>query len=74
MSSRKAINAAHLMTTQDVAQKLGVSIRAVQLWMDQGIFEGWKTPGGHRRITKESFNRFVSNRITDIKSNANVGR
>jgi len=72
MHSRKAINAAHVMTTQDVAKKLGVSIRAVQLWMDQGIFEGWKTPGGHRRITRESFNRFVLTQITDVKSNANV--
>lgn len=47
------------MTTYDAAKKMGVTIRAVQLWMDQGLLKGWKTPGGHRRITTESFNSFV---------------
>jgi excisionase family DNA binding protein len=54
-----ALTALNLMTTHDVAKKLGVTIRSVQLWVEQGLLEGWKTPGGHRRITSESFNRFV---------------
>jgi len=55
------------MTTHDVAKKLGVTIRSVQLWVEQGLLEGWKTPGGHRRITVESFDRFVSSQEIDIK-------
>jgi excisionase family DNA binding protein len=54
-----ALTALNLMTTHDVAKKLGVTIRSVQLWVEQGLLEGWKTPGGHRRITSDSFNRFV---------------
>ena len=53
------------MTTHDVAKKLGVTIRSVQLWVEQGLLEGWKTPGGHRRITTESFDRFVSSQEID---------
>lgn len=47
------------LTTNDVANKLGVAIRSVQLWLDNGILEGWKTPGGHRRIYKSSFDHLV---------------
>ena len=59
MRHKIALTALNLMTTHDVAKKLGVTIRSVQLWVEQGLLEGWKTPGGHRRITLESFNRFV---------------
>lgn len=33
---------------------LGVSVRTIQLWVDGGVLEAWKTVGGHRRITRES--------------------
>jgi len=56
------------MTTHDVAKKLGVTIRSVQLWVEQGLLDGWKTPGGHRRITAESFNRFVSSQEIELKT------
>ena len=60
MAAKKiALNALDLMTTSDVARELGVTIRTVQLWEGQGLLEGWKTPGGHRRITRESFNRLT---------------
>ena len=30
---------------------LGVSLRTVQLWVESGQLEGWKTNGGHRRLS-----------------------
>ena len=65
MRHKIALTALNLMTTHDVAKKLGVTIRSVQLWVEQGLLEGWKTPGGHRRITTESFDRFVSSQEID---------
>ena len=60
MAAKKiALRALDLMTTSDVAKELGVTIRSVQLWVEQGVLEGWKTPGGHRRITRASFNRIA---------------
>lgn len=41
-------------TTQGAAKLLGISVRTVQLWLDKGLLEGWKTEGGHRRITRQS--------------------
>jgi excisionase family DNA binding protein len=59
MNHKLSLNELSFMSTYDVAKEMGVTIRAVQLWMDQGLLKGWKTPGGHRRITAESFNSFV---------------
>ncbi len=41
-------------TTQDAAKLLGVSLRTIQLWVENGSLRAWKTPGGHRRVLKES--------------------
>jgi excisionase family DNA binding protein len=37
------------MTTSEVARLLGVATSTVQIWMESGAIESWKTPGGHRR-------------------------
>jgi len=69
MATQKlALKALGLMTTSDVAKELGVTIRSVQLWVEQGALEGWKTPGGHRRITRASFNRMSANRASQKKT------
>ena len=33
---------------------LGVTVRTVQLMVDRGDLQAWKTPGGHRRISRSS--------------------
>lgn len=65
---KTALKALDLMTTNDVAKELDVTIRSVQLWVEQGALEGWKTPGGHRRITRTSFNRFITSKSRVGKS------
>lgn len=44
-------------TTAEAARSLGVSIRTIQLWVDDGVLSAWKTVGGHRRITLDSLNK-----------------
>jgi len=44
-------------TTAEAARSLGVSLRTVQLWVDSGALQAWKTVGGHRRIPLESLER-----------------
>ncbi len=68
--NKPALKALDLMTTSDVAKELGVTIRSVQLWVEQGALEGWKTPGGHRRITRASFERFKSGARNEQPSNS----
>lgn len=44
---------------------LGVSLRTVQVWVDSGLLEGWRTVGGHRRITAASVERLMRERTLD---------
>lgn len=45
-------------TTLEVARLLGVSVRSVQLMVDRGELDAWKTSGGHRRIAGASVERW----------------
>ncbi len=49
-------------TTLEVARMLGMAVRSVQLMVDRGDLEAWKTPGGHRRISRDSVERWLSSR------------
>ena len=41
-------------STFEAARLLGMAVRSVQLMVDRGELEAWKTPGGHRRISRAS--------------------
>jgi len=49
-------------TTVEVARLLGLAVRSVQLMVDRGELEAWKTPGGHRRISRASVDRWLASR------------
>ena len=57
-----AYDAAQFCSTKEAARLLGVSHRTVQLWVENGSLQAWKTAGGHRRIPMESINRRVGAR------------
>ncbi|OYQ39768.1 DNA-binding protein [Rhodoferax sp. TH121] len=46
------------VTTLEAARLLGLAVRSVQLMVDRGELEAWKTPGGHRRISRTSVERW----------------
>ena len=47
-------------TTLEVARMLGMAVRSIQLMVDRNELEAWKTPGGHRRISRASVERWLS--------------
>ena len=51
----------HLSTLQ-AARLLGMAVRSVQLMVDRGELAAWKTPGGHRRISRDSLTRLLQAR------------
>lgn len=53
---------ADTLTTREVARLLGLAVRSVQLMVDRGELEAWKTPGGHRRISRRSVQRWLDAR------------
>lgn len=55
-------------STRTAAEMLGVSLRTVQLWVENGRLPAWKTDGGHRRIPVEAVDRLVQ----DQRNSASV--
>ena len=41
-------------TTTEAATLLGVSVGTVQMWVESGLLQAWKTAGGHRRVMRDS--------------------
>ena len=46
-------------TTKQAADLLGVTIRTVQMWVESGVLDAWRTGGGHRRILVASLRRYL---------------
>jgi excisionase family DNA binding protein len=46
-------------TTREAGLLLGVSAGTVQLWVDSGLLQAWKTAGGHRRVVLESVRQLL---------------
>ena len=66
MKKMKPIVDRPIYTTRAAAQQLGVSLRTVQLWVDNGILQAWKTPGGHRRVTIDSVKKLLHQSGTQV--------
>jgi len=59
-------------STKEAASLLGVSHRTVQLWVESGVLQAWKTAGGHRRILLTSVNRLVAQRTQAVTGTQSV--
>lgn len=58
---KKTAPLAQHLSTLEVGRMLGLAVRSVQLMVDRGELKAWKTAGGHRRICRESVERWRSN-------------
>ncbi len=59
---RKSATNDDVLSTREAAEKLGVALRTVQLWVESGVLPAWKTAGGHRRISRAAVERLISER------------
>ena len=61
-----------IVSTREAAHLLGVSVRTVQLWVEAGALEAWKTPGGHRRIQRSAVEAMLRQRVQPIERRSNL--
>ena len=61
------MNSKEYYSTVEAAKLLGVSVRTVQLWVENGSLEAWKTAGGHRRIVSSSVDDYISAQNIDTE-------
>jgi len=50
------------ITSRQAASQLGLSLRTIQLWVENGVLSAWKTAGGHRRIASSSVEALLRKR------------
>lgn len=55
-----------MVSTREAALALGVCVRTIQLWVEGGRLKAWKTPGGHRRISRDSIDRELKLRCAAV--------
>jgi excisionase family DNA binding protein len=53
---------AETYTTLEAARLMGMAVRSVQLMVDRGELQAWKTGGGHRRIARQAVHAWVDAR------------
>lgn len=56
-----------VITTREAADLLGVSLRSVQQWVEQGALQAYRTVGGHRRVVRASVERLLSQRRSEVE-------
>lgn len=49
-------------TTREAADLLGMSVGTVQMWVESGMLQAWKTSGGHRRVLRDSVDALLQKR------------
>lgn len=55
-----------VVSTREAAERLGVALRTVQLWVESGVLPAWKTAGGHRRIARSALDKLIAERQSAI--------
>lgn len=55
------------VTSKEAAELLDVSLRTIQLWVENGTLRAWKTPGGHRRVYFDSIKKELDKRTTGYR-------
>lgn len=62
MRTNNNTNLDTFVTTRAAAKMLNVSLRTIQLWVESGVLNAWKTAGGHRKVSVNSIEIVLSQR------------
>lgn len=65
---RKSAANEDVLSTRDAAERLGVALRTVQLWVENGVLPAWKTAGGHRRISRLAVDQLLAERSAALQT------
>jgi excisionase family DNA binding protein len=69
---RKSATNADVLSTREAAERLGVALRTVQLWVEGGVLPAWKTAGGHRRISRAAVEKLIAERNNALHGDASA--
>ncbi|MBF0369367.1 MAG: response regulator [Magnetococcales bacterium] len=58
-----------VLTASEAAKLFGVAVQTIHQWVEKGLLEAWRTPGGHRRILKKSALALLDQRAGGTRGN-----
>lgn len=61
-------------STREAADLLGVALRTIQVWVENGVLPAWKTAGGHRRIARSAVEQLFAQRAVVAGAPQNMHR
>ncbi len=70
MTTISTLETDHYVTTRVAANMLNVSLRTIQLWVESGVLNAWKTAGGHRKVSTESIEAVLEKRKQALAANS----
>ena len=59
------------VTSREAAKMLGVSLRTVQIWVENNVLRAWKTAGGHRRVVRNSVEDLIREQERAVSGHSN---
>jgi excisionase family DNA binding protein len=71
-NSDQPVTAEEFYSTAEAAKILGVSHRTIQLWVEAGTLQAWKTAGGHRRIASSSVEKQLDGRRQSLSAERGI--
>lgn len=71
---RKSATNADVLSTREAAERLGVALRTVQLWVEGGVLPAWKTAGGHRRISRAAVEKLIAERNSALHGDGHAAQ
>lgn len=63
-----------VLSTKEAAEICKVALSTIVYWFDKGLIEGYRTPGGHRRIFRSDLEKFMRDHRMPIRHRLDDGR
>lgn len=72
-SSHKNRATRDVLSTKEAAEICKVALSTIVYWFDKGLIEGYRTPGGHRRIFRSDLEKFMRDHQMPIRHRLDDG-
>ena len=63
-----------MLKPKDMAKKLGVTVRTLQIWDNNGILKAYRTPTNRRYYTEEQYLEYIGKSASSIRKNVAYAR
>lgn len=63
-----------MLKPKDMAEKLGVTVRTLQIWDNNGTLKAYRTPTNRRYYTEEQYLKYIGKSVSVVGKNVAYAR